>query len=109
MTQSTSLFSLFFNRSLAKRALAGAGIGLVLLLILFIIVGAFNDGSWIFVMMLTVAISGACGGAFYHAISLFPVQSQWKRVMTNLLCVVVYLVGLWVGLVYGLSLVGLWD
>ncbi len=109
MTRQSELLQLIFTRTLWKRALAGAGIGLLMVLILLTIVGAINDGSWIFVPMLTVAISGACGGAFYHVVSVLRIEEGWKRVLAYALSAVVFLIGLWLGLVYGLSLVGLWD
>jgi hypothetical protein len=109
MTQTNKFFSLLFTPLLWKRALTGAGIGLVLLLIFLTIVGALDEGSWIFVTMLTVAVSGACGGVFYHVASLLPIENGWKKVLANVVCLLVFLVGLWMGLVYGLSLVGLWN
>ncbi|MDQ3278859.1 MAG: potassium transporter KefB [Bacteroidota bacterium] len=101
--------SIVFSRTSFKRAFQGAGLGILLLLIFLSLVGAINDGSWVFLAMLTVAIAGACGGAFYHLVSQVPIERGWKRSLANLVCLLVYLVGLWMGLVYALSLVGLWD
>lgn len=109
MTHQNNFLQLIFSSLLAKRALIGAGIGFLLLIILFVIVGAFNDGSWIYLPMLTVPLAGAGGGAFYHVATLVTIRNHWNKFVANAVCLLVYLAGLWLGFVYALSVVGLWD
>jgi hypothetical protein len=97
------------SRFLLIRALQGAGIALVLLMIFLLLPKNIVYGSWVLWPMLTVAIGGACGGIFYHLTGFLRSQGGWIKVAVIILCVLVYIVGLWLSLVYGLSVVGLWD
>lgn len=109
MTQQNSLWNIIVSPALWKRALQGAGLAIVLLATFLTIVGAIDDGTWVMVPMLTIAIAGGCGGIFYHLANFLRIQNGWNKTVVVAICVIVYCIGLWLGLVYGLSLVGLWD
>lgn len=106
MTLSNSLFHLNFTQ-LSKRALQGIVLALLLFSILLLIIGEVE--SWIYIPMLTVIIGGACGGTFFYLISEnWFVKSNYKFLI-NAACTLVFLIGFWLSLVFGLAQVGLWD
>jgi hypothetical protein len=69
----------------------------------------YNHGKWVFLPMLTVSIAGACGGAFYYLADYFRIQNGWNKLLVNIVSLLCYVAGLWLSLVFALSLVGLWD
>jgi hypothetical protein len=109
MIGSNELQRILLSRSLGKRSLQGAGLALLLLIILLSVLGASDDGFWIFLVMTSVTIGGASGGAFYHLLDQLVKPSGWKKLFFNIACGIIYFTGLWLSLVYALSLVGLWD
>ena len=110
MTQQNKLWDIIVSPALWKRALQGAGLGLLLLIIFMSAVGVITDGPWVCMPMVTVLIGGAGGGAFFHLMhNIWHLDNLWKKVLVNTICFVVYIVSLWLSLVFALSLVGLWD
>lgn len=109
MTQQNKLQGILLSAALRKRILQGAAIAILLLAVFLTIVGAIDDGTWILIPILTIAIAGACGGAFYHLADFLRLQNGWNKSLITAICVAVFFVGLYLGFVYGLSLVGLWD
>lgn len=100
----------FINLSwpqIARRALQGTGIALLLYSILLIIIGEIE--SWIYIPMLTISIGGACGGIFFNLISENILQQSSYKFLINAFCALVFLIGFWLSLVFGLAQVGLWD
>ncbi|MES2419039.1 MAG: potassium transporter KefB [Bacteroidota bacterium] len=91
---------------LAKRMLLGAGIGLFLIGLLLSTVNNPNPAwgkLWMIRPLLIVPLAGATGGAFYHFMGEFRERGSWKRLFANLLSLLVFIIGLWLGSVLGLS------
>jgi hypothetical protein len=109
MTQQNDLLHILLSKSLWKRALQGASLALLLILTFLTIVGEITDGTWVLLPMLTVTIGGAGGGALYYLVSLLPVHSFWKKVLVNIVCLMVYFAILWFSFIWALSIVGLWN
>ena len=94
---------------LSKRALQGAGIALVLIIMFLVITGAIDEGLWIFLPMTTVTAGGAFGGIFYYLVNDLWSQTGWKRVAVNILCLLVYIFSLYFSLIAALNVTGHWD
>jgi len=90
--------------SLAKPILLGAGIGLIV--ISFFVSGAEADPEWGKLWMIRPLIitptAGAMGGAFYYLMDHFSSRGLNKTVAV-ILSLIVFIVGLWLGIVLGLA------
>ena len=109
MTASNSFLQFLFSRLFWKRALQGAGLAFVLVVILMLTVGAADRGTWMLLPMLTVPVGGALGGAFFHLTSYLREKGGWSAVLGWTAAIVIYAAGLWMSLVGALAVVGLWD
>jgi len=96
--------------SFVKPILVGAGIAL--LVISFFVFGVDEPHPewgkfWIVRPLIVTPLAGAMGGAFY---AFLDHQSSrgFNRTLAILLSIVVYLIGLWLGIVLGLDGT-LWD
>lgn len=92
-----------------RRALQGAALAVVLLIAFLTAAGAIDKGTWVFTPAATVAVGGACGGGFYYVMNHLRRHTGCNRALVNVFCLAVYAVGLWLSLIFGLSLVGLWN
>jgi hypothetical protein len=96
--------------SLIKSTLIGAGIALtVITLFLF---GAEADPIWgrfwkIRPLIIT-PLAGATGGAFYYFLDKLRSSGRLNPVVAITLSLVIYIIGLWMGIVLGLDGT-LWD
>lgn len=102
--------SSFFTPQLLKRMLIGAGIALVPIVLLLSSVDHPDPAwprYWMVRPLIIVPLSGAGGGAFFHLVNpmRFP---GWKKLGAIFLCVLVFIIGLWMGTVLGLDGT-LWD
>ena len=92
--------------SLGKRMLQGAGVALILIS-LFLLSADQADPSWPRLWMLRpliiVPLAGATGGVFYYFMDLLRYQGGSKKILANILSLVVYIIGLWLGTVLGLD------
>lgn len=96
--------------SLAKRALIGAAIALVLITVFLLpIEGKPEWGAfWKVRPMIVVPLAGAAGGICSFFIqNLFGAGGR-RKLLVIILSVVVYIVGLWIGTILGLDGT-LWD
>lgn len=95
---------------LIKRVLIGAAIALVMISVFLTMGGPGRPeewGTWWKVRPLViVTFAGAAGGLFYHLMERFRRPGGWKKILVNVLCLLVYIVGLWFGSVLGF--VGTW-
>jgi hypothetical protein len=92
---------------LFRRAWQGA---LLALLLAFIFVLVFvGPGTWMIIPMATASIAGAIGGVIFHLLEPLRGQGRWTRPAINIAAGFIFLTGMWMGMVYGLYLVGLWD
>jgi hypothetical protein len=111
MTWQDELQDILFSKLLLRRALFGAGIALILITVF--ILGAISAdvkiGSWVFLPMLAVSAGGACGGVFYSLMDLLRVHGGWKKILANVVSVVLYVIGVYLSLILALHALGLWD
>lgn len=112
MTQENKLTtSPIHHGSLGKRMLQGAIPALIVIILFVAPVKNPNPDwptFWWIRPLLVVPFAGAMGGVFYFLADTFRYQGGWKKVMANVLSVIVYLFGLWMGIVLGLDGT-LWD
>ena len=92
--------------SLAKRMLLGAGIALILITIFLLGVRETNPAwgkLWMIKPLVIVPLAGATGGLFYYFIDNVFNQGGWKKALTIILSLLIYIIGLWLGFVLGLN------
>jgi hypothetical protein len=97
--------------SMGKRALVGAAIAFVLISVFLLKAGSPNPAwpkFWMIRPLLVVPAAGAAGGIFYYFMDHLRYQGGWKKVVANVLSLVVYIIGLWLGTVLGLAGT-MWD
>ncbi len=97
------------QRSLAAPMLIGAGIGL--LVILFFVTSANGDHDWgrywMIRPLIIAPMAGAMGGAFYYLMDQLS-RRGLNKTLALVLSVIVFVVGLWLGIVLGLDGT-MWD
>ena len=86
--------------------LIGAAIGLVVISIFVFPIKHPNPDwgkLWMIRPLLVVPFAGAMGGLFYHLTARFRNLGGWKMILTYVINVLVFLIGLWMGIVLGLA------
>lgn len=96
--------------SLAQPMLLGAGIALFV--ISLFIFGAETNPEWgklwrIRPLIIT-PLAGVAGGAFYYFINRLSFRGKLNKTLAIILGLIVYIVGLWMGVVLGLDGT-MWD
>lgn len=94
-----------------KRALQGAAIAFVLISIFLLGTGEPDPAwgkTWYLRPLVFVSLAGATGGVFYYFMDRLRYQGGWNKLLANILSLLVYIIGLWVGTVLGLD-GSLWD
>ena len=91
--------------SLIKRMLVGAGIALIV--ILYFVLGAGAGAPdwpayWRVWPLLITPLAGALGGAFYYFMDPLRKSGGWRKIVANIISIVVYVIGLWFGIILGL-------
>ena len=118
MTQQNEIQHSLHNNSLGKRALQGAGIALVLVIVFLSIIfsiGSVLNGKnfwqriWEFFPLVTGTVGGALGGMIYYVIVQAWYSAKWQKTLATILSTLIYFVILWLSLVAGFSATGLWD
>jgi hypothetical protein len=105
-TMNTSTTQQILPGSLAKRMLIGGGIALVLISAFLITAGKGDPSwpkSWMVRPLVITPLAGAMGGLCFHLLDRFRVQGGWRRIAANILGVLIYIVGLWLGAILGLD------
>lgn len=91
---------------ITRRALAGA-IPAFIVIGLFLMMPYSIDKDWSKYWMLRplfiVPLAGAMGGLFYHFMDTCRKCNGWNHLFTISISVVVYIVGVWLGIVLGLD------
>lgn len=94
------------SASPVRRMLWGAGIALTLI-ILFLTGAGEPDPRWGKLWMvkplIVVPLAGSMGGLFYHFMDRIRYQGGWKKLLANIVSVIVYVFVLWIGTVLGLN------
>lgn len=91
--------------ALLKRLLIAVALGWFILTLIFI----GDLGSWIFIPLLTSALGCIAGGLLYYFFVDLQNYSGWQRKVIQLLCFLFGFGLFWGSMIFGLSLVGLWD
>ncbi|HYC28067.1 MAG TPA: hypothetical protein VEB42_04610 [Chitinophagaceae bacterium] len=108
MTQQNDLQQLLYSRFLGIRLMVGATIP-VTLLNLFLLIKGIKYEDYVFVPMTTVAIGGALGAISFHVLDYMRTRGSWNKAVVYTAGVIMYALAVWVSLVGGLSVIGLWD
>src|ERR1044071_8706722 len=96
----------FISASLGIRILVGAVIGLAgLSVFVFTVDEAAPEWApyWRIRPLIVTPLAGAGAGVFYHLMDYFRVQGGWKKILANVVAVIVYVVVLWLGVILGLD------
>jgi hypothetical protein len=106
MTQTENLTTSFDGGALIKVMLIGAVVGIIPMAIFLL--GVNNPdpswgNTWIIKPLVMVPLAGATGGTFYYFMQLLRNQYNWNKILVNVLCFVVYIVGLFLGSVLGMD------
>lgn len=111
MKQTNSLTTQPSEASLTRRMVAGAGIGLVLIS-LFLLSANEPDPEWgkfwMVRPLIIVPLAGAMGGLCNYFIVRFHSVAGVSKVLAWIFSLLIFLVGLWMGVVLGLDGT-LWD
>jgi hypothetical protein len=92
--------------SLSKRMLIGAGIGLLLISYFLVTAGAPNPEwgkLWVIRPLIVVPFAGAMGGLCNYIIVQFHSQVGVNRIIAMIVSTIIFIVGLWLGIVLGLD------
>jgi hypothetical protein len=92
--------------SLGKRMLQGGSIAFVLISFFLLNAGEPNPEwgkLWMVRPLVIVPLAGAVGGAFYYIMDSWRYRGDWAKIGANVLCLIVYIIGLWMGTVLGLD------
>lgn len=97
---------------LSRRILTGAAIGLVLILV-FVIPGLKNAPAewgqyWIIRPLIVTPLFGALAGYINHVLDFLRKEGGSKKILANVLAVIIYAILLWSGTIAGLGGT-MWD
>ncbi len=97
---------------LSRRILTGAAIGLVLILV-FVIPSLKNAPAewgqyWMIRPLIVTPLFGAVAGYCNHVLDFMRKEGGSKRLLTNVLTVIIYAIVLWFGTIAGLGDT-MWD
>ncbi len=106
MTQSNNSTSQQQQVSLVKRMLVGAGIGLLLISLFLLSADEPNPEwgkLWMVRPLIIVPLAGAMGGLCNYFIVHFHDQVGVNKTIAMIISVIVFIIGLWLGIVLGLD------
>jgi hypothetical protein len=92
--------------SLLRPVLIGAGIALVLIIVFLSGVDQPKPEwpkFWQLKPLIVVTLAGAAGGAFYYIMGPMRYKGGWQKIVAIVVCLIVYVIGLWLGTVLGLN------
>ncbi|WP_284652505.1 potassium transporter KefB [Flavobacterium terrisoli] len=95
---------------LLKRMFLGAGIGLIVISIFVFPTEPKPEWGkfWMIRPLIITPLAGATGGAFSYYMNHITTKGSANRFAANILSVIVFLIGIWMGIVLGLDST-LWD
>jgi hypothetical protein len=106
MTAKNNLTTQGFNTSLLiKRVLIGTAIGLAVILFFVLRVSPNHPDwgqYWLIQPLLVTPLAGAAAGVCNHFLDFLRIQGSTQKIIANILAVLIYIVGLWMGIVLGL-------
>ncbi len=86
--------------------LIGAGIALAAISLFLFPIKDPNPAwgkFWMVRPLIIVPLAGAAGGALFHIITTMSTQKGWKKILVIIGCILIYIIGLWMGTVLGLD------
>ncbi|WP_337044294.1 potassium transporter KefB [Emticicia sp. 17c] len=106
MTEKNNFTTQPFNTPLLiKRVLIGAAIGLVIILSFVLRVKTPHPDwgqYWLIQPLLVTPMAGAAAGVCNHFLDFLRNEGKTQRIVANILAVIIYIIGLWMGIVLGL-------
>lgn len=114
MAKQDQLLNNLDPKFLGTRVLVGAGIAFSLMIIFMYGDNVLHGKGWAFGFreyfpIITASVGGAIGGAFYWLMDPWRNQSGWKKILANILSLLVYVIVLWLSSVAGFAATGDWD
>ena len=109
MTEQNEFQPSLLPKSLSKRALQGAAIAQVLLVIFLLSSENIVFGVCVLFPMLSVSVGGALGGSYYSFMDHLRNQGSWEKAFATFASLLVYSILLWLSLVAALNFTGHWD
>lgn len=106
MTTKNNSTSPLDQASLIKRMIVGAAIGLLLISLFLISAGEPNPEwgkLWMLKPLIIVPLAGAMGGLCNYFIVHFHNLAGLNKTIAIILSVIVFIIGLWLGIVLGLN------
>jgi len=94
------------NAPLPKRMLQGAGIAFILIVFFLLQAGEPKpewSKLWMIRPLIIVPFAGAMAGVFYYCMDNLRYQGGWKKIVANIISLLVFIIGLWLGTVLGLD------
>ena len=86
--------------------LTGAVIGLIAITPFLISSGVGRPEWGIFWKirpLIVVPAAGAVGALIYHLMDHLRIEGGWKKIIANVVSVLIFIIGLWIGIVLGLA------
>ena len=104
----------FHPETFVKRAVQGAAVGLVPMLVFMFGDDVLRGERWTFgfreyIPMIAIMIGGAVGGMLSCLLDPMRYQGGWRRIAAIVLSVVVFIVAVWISSVAGFAVTGDWD
>lgn len=106
MTAQENLTATIHRGSLNKIMVQGAMIGLILISAFLISAGKGRPewGNWWMIRpLIIVPFAGAVGGAIYYYMDQVRSKGGWNRIVADLISIIIFLIGIWMGSILGLS------
>ncbi|MBA4849588.1 potassium transporter KefB [Emticicia sp. BO119] len=95
----------FITALLIKRVLIGAAIGLAVILFFVLRVSPNHPDwgqYWLVQPLVVTPLAGAAAGLCNHFLDFLRKEGGTQKIVANILAVLIYMVGLWMGIVLGL-------
>ena len=104
----------FHPQTIVKRAIQGAIIGLVLMIIFMYGDNVVGNKDWAFNFreyfpMITISIGGALGAVFFALTAQLRNQGGWVKAAAIVASILVFVFALWISAVAGFAVTGDWD
>lgn len=106
MTAQNNFKSLFsITPQLVTRVLTGFAIGLAVILFFVLRVNPNHPNwgqYWMIQPLAITPLAGAAAGFCNHLLDVLRAENRSKKILANFLAVIIYIIGLWMGIVLGL-------
>ncbi|RZL98101.1 MAG: hypothetical protein EOO88_61260 [Pedobacter sp.] len=99
------------NTAVFRNCIRGIGLSTLLFGTFLLIVtrGRFDVEGWIMFPVVFLILGGADGGLFFSYLEPLREQGGWKKVLSNTIAALVFIVVLYSCLIISLKIAGQWD